>query len=80
MKSIYKENDAKIGDIKFPILAELINTTFIVLFTSNTNGTVVFTDYDQLPIGTYSTKWSDVRDSSYWTILKSGKSVTLIQD
>jgi len=60
MKSEF--NDIEKCDIKYPCLKKYNNTdntgSFVVLFTDNQSGTVVFTEDSSHTVGEYATNWA----------------------
>ena len=81
MKSVFNKIEEKSKELKFPILAEALvdGETFVVLFLSNTKGTVVKGN-SRNSIGEYDETFVDVAYKTNWRILSPEESVVLSND
>ena len=82
MKSVFnKIEKEKSKEIEFPVLAEALvdGETFVVLFLSNTKGTVVKGN-SRNSIGEYDETFVDVAYKTNWRILSPEESVVLSND
>ena len=65
----------------FPLLARNQHSNYVVLFTSERQGTVVhLAGCSFYSLGHVDTDWSSCFDDRVWEILPSGTSVTLRQE
>ena len=83
MKSIHTKLPSKIVEenIKFPVLAEYVNTNFVVLFEDYQKGTVVWTSLSsQRTLGEINDRWVQVTDKMCWRILDKDETIVLSND
>ena len=82
MKSVFnKIEKEKPKEVVFPVLAEALvdGETFVVLFLSNTKGTVVKGNSHN-SIGEYDETFVDVAYKTNWRILSPEESIVLSND
>jgi hypothetical protein len=84
MKSILKASDVINHEITFPQMYQHNSYGHIVLFTNKCTGTIVCNNHNpndpDLSIGSWSDEWIACCDTSEWTRLLTGSSITLVQE
>ncbi len=81
MKSILKKTQST-NDVTFPQLYQHTTYGHIVLFTDKCTGTIVNSDDNDtdLSLGSWSDEWVECYNTSEWTRLSTGNTVTLVQE
>jgi hypothetical protein len=84
MKSIIDLTEDTKDDVTFPQLYRHNKYNHTVLFTNKCTGTIVNNDANpndpDLSLGSWSDEWIACCDTSEWTRLPTGSSVTLVQE
>lgn len=79
MKSILDRQERAItAESRFPILAKLVDSNKVVLFTSLKTGVVLIPDNDH-KVGD-TADWVDVDKPEIWEVLPGGTEVRLVQE
>ena len=81
MKSIIDLTEDK-DDVTFPQMYRMNDNGAVILFSNKKSGTVIYESdcEQQFVVGYYSTNWIACCDTSAWTRLPAGSSITLIQE
>jgi len=79
MNSVFNENEKEVQEIGFPVMAQSLQHGFIVLFTEEKAGTVIFDPALTHGMGYYGFSWASISRVDKWKILKGGESVTITQ-